>query len=80
MKLQAQTNTAPPSGFNIAPDKYSSITSGLTQEAAEDYDDSLLGGASFALDPEGDYISLLGDYASLICGDVYPPKDEYLRF
>ena len=36
MKLQAQTNTAPPSGFNIAPDKDSSITSELLQEAIED--------------------------------------------
>ena len=36
MKLQAQTNTAPPSGFNKAPDKDSSITSELLQEAIED--------------------------------------------
>ena len=43
-KIQALTNTAPPSGFNIEQAEYSSITSGLTQEAAEDEDTSLLGG------------------------------------
>ena len=43
-KIQALKNTAPPSGFNIEQAEYSSITSGLTQEAAEDEDTSLLGG------------------------------------
>ena len=30
-KLQSQTKTVPPPDFNIAPAKYPSITSGLTQ-------------------------------------------------
>ena len=62
-KIQARTNTAPPPGFNIAPSEHPSITSGLTQEAAEDDDASLLGRAYLALDLVGDDISLLGDEA-----------------
>ena len=38
----------------------------------------LLGGASLALDPVGDDISLFGDDDSLTDGDVYPPVDESL--
>ena len=42
-KIQSQTNTAPPPGFNIASVEEPSITSGLTQETVEDEDISLLG-------------------------------------
>ena len=70
MKLQAWTMTESPPGINIAPAEYPSIASGLNQEAAEDYDASLLGGGSLALDPAGDNISILGDESSLTCGDL----------
>ena len=62
----------------MAPVKYPSITSGLTCDAAEDDDASILAVASLALDPEGDNISLLSDYASLTGGSLYPPGDESL--
>ena len=78
-KFQARTKTMSPQGLNIAPANHTSITSGLTQEAAEYDDASLLGGESLALDPEGERISLLGDDASLTGEDVYPPGDESLR-
>ena len=78
-KLKIQKNTAPPPGFNIAPSKYSSITSGLTQEADEYEYVSLLGVSSLALDLAGDNISLLINYYSLISGNVYPPGDASLR-
>ena len=55
-KLQVQTNTAPPAGFNISPTEDPSITSGLTKEYVEGEDISLLGGSSLALEPEGDNI------------------------
>ena len=74
-KLQAQTKTAPPPGFNIAPDEYPSITSRLTQEAVEYEDISLLGEAPLAIDPVRDNISLLGNDTSLIGNDLYPPED-----
>ena len=74
-KIQARSNTAPLSGFNIALAKDNSITSVRTQEAAEDGDASLLGGASLSLDPAGDDISLLGDKANLTGGDIYPLRD-----
>ena len=74
-KVQALKNTFPPPGFNIAPAKDPSITSVISNEADEDEYDSLLGGASLYLDPEGDYISLLGDEASLTGFDVYQPGD-----
>ena len=77
-KLQAQTKTAPPSGFNIVPAEYSSITSGLTQVAAEDEYASLMGVALLDLNPEGDDILILGDKASLTGGDVYPPGYDSL--
>ena len=56
-KIQTLIKATPQPGFNISPyeDPYS--TSGLTQEASEDKDTSLLGGASLALDPSGDDIS-----------------------
>ena len=57
-KLQARKNTSSPPGFNIAPAEDPTITSGLTQGAPEDEDDSLMGGAYLTLDPEGDDISL----------------------
>ena len=69
-KLKVQTNIEYPQGLNIAPAKDPSIGSGINQEAAEDYDASLLGGGSLALDPAGDNISILGDESSLTCGDV----------
>ena len=78
-KLQEQTNTYSPPGFNISPQKYLSITSGLTEEAAENEYASLLGRASLALDSEGDDIPILSDKASLTGGDVYPPGDASLR-
>ena len=65
-----------PPGLNIAPVEYPSIKSGLNQETSEDNDDSLLGGASLALDPAGDDISFLGDGASLSGGDLYLPWDK----
>ena len=74
-KLEACTKIASPSGLNIAPAKYPSITSVISQESAEDDDASLLGGASLALYPEGHNISLLVDEASLTGGDVYPSED-----
>ena len=77
-KPQAQTNTAPPPGFNIAPSEDPYITSVLTQKDSEDEDDSLLGGSYLALDKAGDNISLLGYKASLTGGDVNPPGDVYL--
>ena len=78
MKLQAQKNTEYPTGFNTTADEDPSITSGLTQEAAEEDDASLLGGASLYIDRTGDDISLLSDDASLTGGYIYPPGDEYL--
>ena len=69
----------PPPDLNISPEKDPSITSGLTHEAAEDEDTSLLGGTSLALDPAGDNISLLSEEASLTGGDVYTHGDESLR-
>ena len=62
-KLKSQTKIEPPPGFNISRSKYPSITSVITQEAAEYGDDSLLGGASLALDLAGDDISLFSDEA-----------------
>ena len=59
-KLQIQTNTEPPPGFNIELAEDPSIKSGLTQEAVEDEEISLPGGESLALDPAGDKISILG--------------------
>ena len=44
-ELQSHTKTASPPGLNITPDKYTSITSILNQEADEDDYASLLGGA-----------------------------------
>ena len=44
-ELQAQTKTASPPDLNIAPDEYTSITSGINHETAEDDCASLLGGA-----------------------------------
>ena len=63
----------PSTGFIVAPSKDPSITSGLTQKAAEYEGASLLVGASLSLDPSGDDISLLGDEASLKGGGVYSP-------
>ena len=73
-KLQSLTKTAPTTGFNIAPSEDPPIKSGLTQEAVEDEDISLLGRASLALYSAGDDISLLGDNNSLIGNGVYPPE------
>ena len=73
-KLKAWTKTAPPPGFNISPSEDPYNTSGLTHEAVEDEDISLLGEASLAFDPEEDDISLLENETSLIGNDVYPPK------
>ena len=78
-KLQTWTKTEPLPGFNIAPNKYPSITLDLTLEGAEYEDNSLLGGESLALDPSGGNISLLGDEKYLIGGDVYPPEDACLE-
>ena len=69
----------PPPDLNISPEKDPSITSGLTHEAAEDEDASLLGGTSLALDPAGENISLLSEEASLTGGDVYTHGDASLR-
>ena len=63
---------SPPS-FNIVPAEDPSITPVLIQEDAEDEDDSLLGESSLDLDPPGEYISLLGEKASLTDGDIYSP-------
>ena len=71
--------TGYPPGFDIAPSKDPSITSLLTQEYAEDEYDPLLGGESIDLDPEGEYISLLSDEASLTFSDVYTPEYESLE-
>ena len=78
MKLQAQTNTAPPPGLNIEASEDPSITSGLAQEAVEDEDISLLGVASLAIDPAEDNISLLGDETSLVGSDVHPTEEVSL--
>ena len=78
MKLQTWKKTVPPPGFNIALDRDPSITSGCTQEVAEYEDASILGRASLALEPTGDNISLLGNDASIIGGDLYPPGDTSL--
>ena len=78
MKLQAWTKIALPPGFNIAPSEDPSIASLITQEVVEDEDISLLGGASLALDPAEDYISLLGNGNSLVGNDVHPHEDLYL--
>ena len=51
---------------------------GLNLDVAVYYDDSLLGGASLALDPEGDYVSLLGYDVYLTGGDLYPLGGESL--
>ena len=67
-----------PPGFNIAPSEDPSIASLITQEVVEDEDISLLGGASLALDPAEDYISLLGNGNSLVGNDVHPHEDLYL--
>ena len=77
-RLQKQTKTAYLPGLNLAPTKDPSIKSGPTKESAEDEDASLLGGASLDIDPEGDYISPLGDESSLTGGDVYLPVYESL--
>ena len=77
-KFQAQAKTASPPGINIVLDKDPSITSGLTHDAADDGDSSLLGGASLDLDLAGDGISLLSDDAYLTIGNIYPPGDEFL--
>ena len=55
-KLKARTNTAYPPGINIAPAKYPSTTSLLTQEDAEYEHALLLGISSLALDSAGDDI------------------------
>ena len=75
--MQARSKRASP--LNIAPAKNTSITSGLTCDAAEDDDVYLLGGLSLALDPAGDNISLLGENLSLTGGDVYQLGGESLR-
>ena len=49
MKLQTKTTTASPPLLNIPPNKYRSITLGLTLEASEDDGASLIGGASLSL-------------------------------
>ena len=72
-KLQPWTKTAPPQGFNIAPDKDPSIKSGLAHKSSKDEDASLLVRTSLDLDPPGEYISLLGEKASLTDGDIYSP-------
>ena len=77
-KPQAQKKTVSIPGLNIAPAKDPSIISGLTQEAAEDEDDSLLGGAYLSLDSACEYISLLIDEDYLFCGDIYPPGEKSL--
>ena len=50
-KPHLRKKTDNPKDLNIAPDEELFIASGLTQEAAEDEDISLLDGASIALDP-----------------------------
>ena len=67
-----------PPGFNIAPVEEPSITSGLTQEAVEDEDISLLGGSPLALDQAREDISLIGDKNYLICNGVYSSEDASL--
>ena len=76
--MQTQTKTASSTGLNIAPDKCTSITSGINQEASEYDYASLLGGAYIALEPAGDNIFLFGDNASLTGDYVYPPGDRYI--
>ena len=71
-------NTLSPTGFNISPSKDPLITSGLTQEDVDDEYISILRRVSLALDPAGDDISLLGNYASLMGNAVYPPDDASL--
>ena len=73
-KLQAQTGIAPPPCLNIAPSEDPSITLGLTQEAVEYENISLMGGASLAFDPAGYDISLLGNKTYLIVNDIYTPE------
>ena len=77
-KLQSHTKTTSPPGHNIAQSKDPSITSGLTQEAAEDEDISILGRASLALDPERVNIPFLGYEDSLTGVYLYSPGDESL--
>ena len=62
----------------MAPAKDLSITSDLTQEAAEYYDAYLFGLAYLALDPSVENIYLISHYDSLTGGNVYPPGDESL--
>ena len=66
-------------GFNIAPDETPPITSGLTQEYVEYEDISLLGGASLALEPAEDNISLLGNKTPLVGNYVHPSEYVSLR-
>ena len=68
-----------PPGLNIAPSEDPSITSCLTQEAAEDDYMSLLGGASLSIDPSRYNIFLLGGDTYLTGGNVCQPEDESLR-
>ena len=79
-KLQAWTKTAYPTGLNIAPSEDPSIAPGITKEASEEYDASLLGRSSLDIEPIGDDISLFSDYASLGGGYVYPHEDKSLGF
>ena len=77
-KLQARANTAHSPGLNVEPSEDTSIASGLTRDAAEDDNYSLLGRAYLAIDSSGDDIYLLSYDASLTGGNVYPPGDDYI--
>ena len=79
-KFQSQANTVSPPGLNIAPAKDHSITSSLIRDASKDDDAFILGGSSLALDPAGEYISILGDNTSITGIGVYPTGDESLGY
>ena len=77
-KFQAQTKIASHPGLKIATSEYSSITSGLTLEAAEDDDIYRIGVTFLALDPVGDNISPLGEDSFLTGGNICSPEDDSL--
>ena len=77
-KVQALSKIAFPPGLDVKKSDYPSITSGLTCEASKVGDDSLLGRASLALEPEGDDFYLLNEYVSLTGCNAYPIGGESL--
>ena len=68
----------PPPGINIVPSGYTSTTSDLTCEVADDDDSSLIDGTSLALDLEINNLSRLSDDTDITRGYVYLTVDESL--